>query len=228
LASGEDSRARLEAGDLILQNNIFFGFGAGPTPNEYIAQDFTRTYVTNPVNNNRFDSPQLRGISRIPNKGLDPRPAVGSPALTDAATPPNDGFFKPANYLGAFSDLNWAADWTLLAQIGILTSQGGGEPTKVEERQTSSTRPTDFTLSQNYPNPFNPSTKIDYTVAKTGTVKLAVFNMLGQQVASLVEGVRAVGSYTVTWNASSLPTGMYFYRLEAAGVVQTRKMLLSK
>ncbi|MCI0696575.1 T9SS type A sorting domain-containing protein, partial [candidate division KSB1 bacterium] len=229
LASGEDSRARLEAGDLVLQNNIFFGFGAGPTPNEYIAQDFTRTYVTNPANNNRFDNPQLRGISRTTDGGLDPRPAAGSPALTGAATPPNDGFFVSANYLGAFGpNLNWAADWTLLSALGILTSEGGGQPTKVEERQTSAERPTDFTLSQNYPNPFNPSTSIDYAVAKTGFVRLAVYNVLGQRVATLVEGLRTAGTYTVTWDATGLTTGMYFYRLEARGVVQTRKMLLTR
>ncbi len=227
LASGEDSRARLEAGDLVLQNNIFFGFGSGATPNEFITQAFTRAYVTDAANNNRFVNPQLRGISRTTDKGLDPRPASGSPALTGAATA-NDPFFKSANYLGAFGDLNWAADWTVLAQLGILTSNGSGDPTKVRERQTSSAPPAEFTLSQNYPNPFNPSTKIDYSVAKAGMVRLGVFNMLGQQVASLAEGVRAVGTYTVTWEASGLPTGTYFYRLEAGGVAQTRKMILSK
>ncbi len=228
LASGEDSRARLEAGDLVLQNNLWFGFGAGATVDQYIAQDFVRAYVTNPANNNRFVDPQLRGISRTTDGGLDPRPASGSPALTGAAPAPNDGFFVAANYLGAFGNVNWAADWTLLSALGILTSDGGGEPTKVEEIKTSAQVPGDFALSQNYPNPFNPSTKIEYAVTKTGLVRLAVYNVIGQKVATLVDGVRTPGSYTVTWEASNLASGVYVYRLEAGGQVHTRKMLLAR
>ena len=228
LASGEDSRSRLEAGDLVLQNNLWFGFGAGATVDQFIAQDFTRAYVTNAANNNRFVDPQLRGISRTTDGGLDPRPASGSPALTGAATPPSDGFFVAADYLGAFGNVNWAADWTLLSALGILTSDGAGEPTKVEENKTSAQVPGDFALSQNYPNPFNPSTKIDYAVTKTGLVRLAVYNVIGQKVATLVDGVRTAGSYTVTWEASNLASGVYVYRLEAGGQVYTRKLLLAR
>ncbi|MBC6952446.1 T9SS C-terminal target domain-containing protein, partial [candidate division KSB1 bacterium] len=180
------------------------------------------------ANNNRFVDPQLRGISRTTDGGLDPRPASGSPALTGAATPPSDGFFVAADYLGAFGNVNWAADWTLLSALGILTSDGAGEPTKVEENKTSAQAPGDFALSQNYPNPFNPSTKIDYAVTKTGLVRLAVYNVIGQKVATLVDGVRTAGSYTVTWEASNLASGVYVYRLEAGGQVYTRKLLLAR
>jgi hypothetical protein len=229
LASGEDSRARLEAGDLVLQNNIWFGFGTGATPDQFIAQDFVRSYMTNPANNNRFVNPQLRGISRTNDKGLDPRPHPASPAWSNFANvPAGDNFFVQTNYVGAFGTHNWAADWTFISQLGILTTDGAGVRTRVEERKAPGTIPTEYTLGQNYPNPFNPSTKIDYAVPKTGAVKLEVYNMLGQKVATLVEGIRTTGNYTVSWNPTGLTSGMYFYRLEAGGVVQTRKMLLTR
>jgi hypothetical protein len=229
LASGEDSRARLETGDLVLQNNIWFGFGAGAGPDQFIAQDFVRSYMTNPANNNRFVNPQLRGISRTNDKGLDPRPQPASPAWSNFANvPAGDNFFVQTNYVGAFGELNWAADWTFISQLGILTTDGAGVRTRVQERKAPGASPTEYTLGQNYPNPFNPSTKIDYAVPKTGAVKLEVYNMLGQKVATLVEGIRTAGNYTVTWNPAGLTSGMYFYRLEAGGVVQTRKMLLAR
>jgi hypothetical protein len=228
-ATGENSQKRLQAGDIALQNNIFFGFGTGSGGSQYSAQLFTRNYLNDAANNNRFVNPQLRGISRTTNRSLDPRPQSGSPALTGARSiPAGDDFFVSANYVGAFGTHNWAADWTFISQIGILTTDGAGLPTRVQERKVPGTIPTEYTLGQNYPNPFNPSTKIDYAVPKTGTVKLEVYNMLGQKVATLVEGIRTAGNYTVSWNAAGVTSGMYFYRLEASGVVQTRKMLLTR
>jgi hypothetical protein len=229
LASGEDSRARLEAGDLALQNNLWFGFGAGSATTDLFAQDFVHTYMTDAANNNRFVDPQLRGMSRTTDKGLDPRPQPTSPAWSSFANVPTaDNFFIQTNYLGAFGDNNWAADWTFISQLGILNTDGSGTPTRVEERKISDAQPRDYTLSQNYPNPFNPSTNINYSVAKTGFVRLAVYNVLGQRIATLIEGIRTAGSYSVTWEASGMTSGMYFYRLEANGVVLTRKMLLAR
>jgi hypothetical protein len=229
LASGEDSRARLDAGDLVLQHNLWFGFGSGPTPAEFIGQDFVRDYVTNAVNNNRFADPQLRGVSRTNDGGLDPRPGDGSPAFSGFAQAPDDGFFTPVDYLGAFGVSNWAADWTFISEVGILNTAGAITPrviTSVEEHLDSSVLPMDYTLSQNYPNPFNPTTNINYTVASTVHVRLTVYNLLGQKVATLVDGVRSAGSYTLSWDASNLSSGIYIYRLEAGEKIQSRKMLL--
>ncbi|MDZ7288932.1 MAG: T9SS type A sorting domain-containing protein [candidate division KSB1 bacterium] len=228
-ATGENSLKRLQAGDIALENNIFFGFGTGSGATQYSAQLFTRNYLFDAANNNRFVNPQLRGISRTNDKGLDPRPQAGSPAFTGArSVPVGDDFFVAADYIGAFGNYNWAADWTFISQIGILTTDGAGLSTRVQERKVPGTIPDEYTLGQNYPNPFNPSTKIDYTVPKTGMIKLEVYNLLGQKVATLVEGIRTAGHYTVTWNATGLTSGMYFYRLEAGGLVQTRKMLLAR
>jgi hypothetical protein len=83
-------------------------------------------------------------------------------------------------------------------------------------------------LTQNYPNPFNPSTVIGYQLAVSGNAKVTVYDVLGRQVAVLVDGVMPAGSHTVTFDASNLTSGVYLYRLEADGKVLTRKMMLVK
>jgi subtilisin family serine protease len=93
---------------------------------------------------------------------------------------------------------------------------------------STSTLPTEVTLSQNYPNPFNPTTTIEYTLRLDGPVELALFNLRGQQVMTLVDGFKAAGSHTVQLDGSSLATGLYFYRLAAGNDVISRKMMLIK
>ncbi|MBN2413067.1 T9SS type A sorting domain-containing protein, partial [candidate division KSB1 bacterium] len=90
-------------------------------------------------------------------------------------------------------------------------------------------QPVDFQLSQNYPNPFNPTTTIRFSIDQTMPVTLKVYNTLGQNVATLIDGKSySAGKYRVTWNASTLSSGVYFYKLEAGGKAETRKMLLIK
>lgn len=86
----------------------------------------------------------------------------------------------------------------------------------------------EFRLEQNYPNPFNPLTNIGFEVKGVGFVSLKVYNSLGQEVATLVNEVKQPGRYTVSWNASGVPSGVYLYRLTAGTFVSTRKMLLMK
>jgi hypothetical protein len=93
--------------------------------------------------------------------------------------------------------------------------------------------PQSFALEQNYPNPFNPSTSIRFSVAQPGHVSLKVYNVLGVEVASLVNQQKDAGTFTVNWNASGLPSGMYLYRLSIAsdkGQVfdQSKKLVLLK
>jgi hypothetical protein len=85
-----------------------------------------------------------------------------------------------------------------------------------------------FALLQNYPNPFNPATEIRYQVPTAGRVYLKVYDILGREVATLVDQVRTAGSYTVTFNASTLASGLYFYRMTAGNFIQTKRMLLLK
>lgn len=90
------------------------------------------------------------------------------------------------------------------------------------------TLPAEFTLSQNYPNPFNPTTKINYALPKDEFVTLKVFNILGEEVANLVEGKVTAGSHSVEFDASNLSSGTYIYRLTAGKFVSTKKMILLK
>ena len=104
-----------------------------------------------------------------------------------------------------------------------------------EELATQSVTPnagaaviTEYALYQNYPNPFNPSTSITFDLVEGGFVSLKVYNMLGQEIAVVVNGVRDAGRHVVTFDATSLPSGLYLYRIEANGFVTQKKMLLMK
>ena len=95
--------------------------------------------------------------------------------------------------------------------------------------------PRTFEVSQNYPNPFNPSTTIRYQIPVAGRVTIKIFNLLGQDVATLIDEVKQPGAYTVTWNASNMPSGVYFYRTGLTSTVgapllltNVRKMILVK
>lgn len=90
------------------------------------------------------------------------------------------------------------------------------------------TNPMDYSLLQNYPNPFNPSTIISFNLPEKSNIKLSVYNVLGQVVATLVNGVVDAGTHNVTFDASNLNSGVYFYKLEADHFTQTMKMMLTK
>jgi hypothetical protein len=88
--------------------------------------------------------------------------------------------------------------------------------------------PTEYTLSQNFPNPFNPNTSISYSVKEAGFVNLKVYNLIGQEVATLVAGEMPAGSYTASFTATDLPSGVYVYRLEVNNFTAQKKMVLLK
>lgn len=99
-----------------------------------------------------------------------------------------------------------------------------GYTTAVKEKQVNV--PYQYKLEQNYPNPFNPSTRINYSIKNEGFVSLKVYNILGQQVANLVNEVKTPGNYSVNFNASDLSSGIYLYKIESNGFTQTKKMIL--
>jgi hypothetical protein len=88
--------------------------------------------------------------------------------------------------------------------------------------------PSHFALGQNYPNPFNPSTQIEFRIPEAGFVNLAVYNLVGEQVALLVNGQVEAGVHEVTFNSNNLPSGAYFYKLQSGSKVELKKMLLTK
>jgi hypothetical protein len=83
-------------------------------------------------------------------------------------------------------------------------------------------------IAQNYPNPFNPTTNFELRIANLELVTLKVFDVLGREVATLLNEMRPAGVYTVRWDASLLPSGVYFYQLRAGDFVQTKKLVLAK
>ena len=100
------------------------------------------------------------------------------------------------------------------------------EATAIGEEQNQ--RPDAVTLSQNYPNPFNPSTQIGFTLPESGEVSLAVYTVSGQKVAELAKGTMKAGTHSVSFNAAHLPSGVYLYKLQAAGQQMVKKMTLLK
>ena len=105
------------------------------------------------------------------------------------------------------------------AETGFIVSVDGSD---------DKTIPTDYTLFQNYPNPFNPSTAIEFSLPVNSNVTLTIYNLLGQVVTTLVNEDKPAGTYSVEFNATSLPSGIYFYKLEAGNFIQTKKMVLLK
>ena len=100
-------------------------------------------------------------------------------------------------------------------------------PTSVNDSRTGQI-PEKFILEQNYPNPFNPTTQINYSVPQSSYVGLKVYNLLGQEVKSLVEGFRQRGNYTVTFDSRGLSSGVYLYRITAGSFMDTKKTMLLK
>ncbi|CAG0927779.1 hypothetical protein PLCT1_00499 [Planctomycetaceae bacterium] len=108
--------------------------------------------------------------------------------------------------------------------FGFACDENGGEVPSTD----AATAPEEFSLGQNYPNPFNPSTTIAYAVPADARVSLRVYNTLGEQVATLVDELLPAGQHQSTWHAAGMPSGLYFYKLESAGVTMTKRMMLVK
>ncbi len=104
----------------------------------------------------------------------------------------------------------------------------GGHFEYSDEIEVEVIGPLTFALEQNYPNPFNPSTNIKYSVPENGFVKLSVYNLVGEEVIVLVNETVDAGFYEVTFNATALPSGVYFYRLQAGDFIETKNMVLMK
>ena len=94
--------------------------------------------------------------------------------------------------------------------------------------ETVTNLPSSIQLEQNYPNPFNPNTKISYQLPVSSVVSLKVYDLLGREVATLVDGRMSAGNHHVTFDASGLASGVYLYRISAGNFVQTKRMLLVK
>jgi hypothetical protein len=98
----------------------------------------------------------------------------------------------------------------------------------VEEIEASNVAPQEFSLSHNYPNPFNPTTRLTYGLPHQTKIKIVIYDVLGREVETLVDGVKPAGSYTLEFNASALSSGIYFCNMQYDNHRITRKMMLLK
>ncbi|MCG6913481.1 T9SS type A sorting domain-containing protein, partial [bacterium BMS3Abin03] len=102
------------------------------------------------------------------------------------------------------------------------------ESKRTTENEDLSQKPEEYKLSTNYPNPFNPTTAIKYQLAKDSYVTLSIYNMLGEEVAELVNEFEEAGYYSLQFDAKNLPSGMYIYKIQAGEFSDVKKMLLLK
>jgi len=121
-------------------------------------------------------------------------------------------------------------------RVKALNSAGWGDYSEVRTFSTlfvgmddgESQIPTKFSLEQNYPNPFNPSTRIAYSIPKELQVSLKIYDVMGREVVEVVNGRQSAGDYNVEFDAASLASGTYFYKLTAGDFVSVKKMVLLK
>ncbi len=187
---------------------------------------------------NLGSTPRNNGDIGLVNPGVpftsasfDARPKAGSEPATAGTGYAKWGlsaWFDSVSYRGAFDpskalNQQWTAGWTTFDPQNV--DYTGGVTGVVNN---GIVYPEQFELGQNYPNPFNPSTKITYALPISGAVTLKVYDVVGREVASLVNGYQAAGSYNVQFNASHLSTGIYFYSLKAGNFSQVKKMMLVK
>lgn len=116
--------------------------------------------------------------------------------------------------------------WISTASQGITVFKEGGVLTGKNE--ISANISDSYRLDQNYPNPFNPTTKIKFSLPKSGFVKLEVFDIVGREVSTLLNEIKNAGEHTITFNGSLLFSGVYFYQFESNGFTEVKRMMLVK
>jgi photosystem II stability/assembly factor-like uncharacterized protein len=132
------------------------------------------------------------------------------------------------SYIRAIAFADDGTGWAVGRNGVILKTTMDGIATGIDEDPLPDLEPVSYCLHQNYPNPFNPRTTIHFGLPHTEYVTLKVYNVLGEEVSMIVEGKHGAGMHHATWDASGLPSGVYFYRLTAGEYVQTNKMVLTR
>jgi hypothetical protein len=167
-----------------------------------------------------------RGPSVYPKSGIIPAGTVKDLEIEIDVTASEEGTY---NTRIVFTDAeSMQAIKTLKLKFNVKVTSLEAANDQLEKPEINNQSPVRYELSQNFPNPFNPSTTIKYALPQAGIVTVKIFDVLGSEVATLVNEEKKTGVYELNWNAESLTSGVYFYRIQSGKFVQTRKMLLVK
>lgn len=239
-------------GPNLLAGTYNFGFQfSSNNGTSWIEAGFTNenVYAIAVIDNNVFVSAQ-NSVFRTTDLGINWTPAgnnlPNNPVLA-FATYENNLFASTQNF-GVWLSTDFGGNWTNISEGFDPSYQANtlivNEPYIFAGRRsrgvwrrllsevvtsvelTDDQIPNDFTLKQNYPNPFNPSTKIKFSVPQSSFVTIKVYSILGKEITTLISEKKAIGSYEVDFNAKNLPSGVYFYKLQAGSFIESKKMIL--
>ncbi len=235
LDSGLDSRQRLEDGELVLANNIWWEFGSNNSVAEVINPtmpggdiQFLEDHLVN--NGNTIEDPGYV-IDRFMDGLLDVRPNASVYANPSA---PSDSYYTNAGYKGAFCDDGaWIVGWTALSQYGYLSSNLAFADLETCDVTVSVNdiyaEQNGFVLAPNTPNPVREFTNFNFTIPQSANVSLTVADANGKVVASVLDNAKLIaGDYAERFETVGLQSGIYFYTLSAEGVQLTKSFVVSK
>ncbi len=217
---------------LVIAATDMFGPDATPANNEMYVDDYRFSDTPLPVELTSFTANAINGFvelnwltaTEINNQGFEiERRTESSEFRTIGFVEGNGTTTEQNSYSYIDKTAEQGMNFYRLKQIDFDGTYAYSDVIEV-----NATGPLSFELAQNYPNPFNPTTNIKFSVPESGNVKLSVYNLLGEEVAVLLNGFSQAGTFEVTFNASNLSTGVYLYKLQSANSVQTKKMMLLK
>ena len=221
--AAQDYYQRFLDGYLEFINNVFFDFGAGSTFADIITTDGCDDNLQNAHlidNGSQIADPNLGGISREPNGGLDPRVAFGPALNGDVIVPGGNTFFDAVTYKGAFdNDNNWAANWTALSDNGYFADLVSS---------------TDYSLSvvdetiAIYPNPASQFTTVSIDLESTQSLSIQVIDMMGRIVSTVSAQSYTAGTQSQEINTAYLQRGAYMVLVSRAQGVLAKTMLIKK
>jgi len=191
-----------------LRDNLWWNFATNGVARPLAENAQADVFFSDTTRNNQNVNPMLRGISRAPNGGLDPRPMPGSPALTTLRVAPSDGFYCDAPYKGAFDSVNWATDWTALSDLCILSGAGGGVPMCMPGSSDPCTVQVTLVIVRNGAN-----VEISFTgVAGANYRVQSTTDLSGNPINWTPEGSPLSGAGTLTYT-TSLAGNQKFFRV---------------
>jgi 5'-nucleotidase/UDP-sugar diphosphatase len=214
--------ATFKMSGMALMYGLEFGLSSIETDDEFLMQASGLTYKYNPnsASGSRVTEVLINGEPLDPMKEY----TVASNEFTPQVMTVLDIPFSDLVIYNDFTEFQTLVAY--VAQRDTIHPQRRNSVVSPVREGKQSARPTEFRLEQNYPNPFNPTTTIQFVVPVSGFVSLKIYNLLGQEVATLINGELSAGQHDVVWNAKGIASGMYFYKLEARGYTATKKMIL--